>query len=66
MPFLSKVHTYFRYLWNGEGIVIEILNQVNDDFGYLQATVNYLLTWSFGGMADRVVAYLAIMPEIKY
>ena len=42
-PVLSKAHTYFRYLWNWNGVSTEILSRATDETGYLQPTLKQLL-----------------------
>jgi len=42
-PVLSKAHTYFRYLWNWNGVSTEILSRVTDETDYLQPTLKQLV-----------------------
>jgi sulfane dehydrogenase subunit SoxC len=41
-PVLSKAHTYFRHLWNWDGVATEILSRVTDETGYIQPTLKQL------------------------
>jgi sulfane dehydrogenase subunit SoxC len=41
-PVLSKAHTYFRYLWQWNGLATEILSRAVDETGYTQPSLKQL------------------------
>jgi sulfane dehydrogenase subunit SoxC len=41
-PVLSKAHTYFRYLWQWNGLATEILSRAVDETGYIQPSLKQL------------------------
>ncbi|WP_413667285.1 sulfite dehydrogenase [Mucilaginibacter sp. Mucisp86] len=42
-PILEKAHTYFRHLWQWDGLETEILSRVTDETGYTQPTLKQLI-----------------------